>query len=187
MGGPVAMGNWAVASIHVVKDTWGALRGTCWLAIKNRSPQQWAALGILQKGRHPHQAPPDLEGVSCSSSLAWGWRNFFCQPPRAGKVQKLMTLPPLSWAAEVTRADPLDWSWPRVEDLGRSTHTWATGGRISEWGGATLVGWKAREWLWSAGTFTWTLFQQCLHLGCMAGQTNWCFQLVARVDSSSQL
>ena len=35
--------------------------------------------------------------------------------------------PLLSWASKVTRADPSDWSWPKVEDLGGhpySSHKW---------------------------------------------------------------
>ena len=51
MGGPAAVGDWAVASICIVKDAQGAVGGAHQLAIKNRPPQWQAALGILQKGR----------------------------------------------------------------------------------------------------------------------------------------
>ena len=53
-------------------------------------------------------------------------------------------------------------------------------------GRSNLVRWKARGWCWLVGIFTWTLFWQCLCLGCVADWIDWHAQLVARFDRSLQ-
>ena len=46
VGGPAAMGDWAVTGICIVKEAQGTIGGAHQLANKNGSPQQWATLGI---------------------------------------------------------------------------------------------------------------------------------------------
>ena len=59
MDDPTVTDSCAVADTHIVAGIQRAMRGLCWMAISNRSPQWQSARGTLSKDEHYHLAPPN--------------------------------------------------------------------------------------------------------------------------------
>ena len=87
-------------------------------------------------------------------------------------MMRQMTSPPLSWASKVTRVDPSDWSQPKVEDLGGPPIPDLQVAEFLSGEGPPWSGEKQEDDPGQQEYSPETLFQQCLCLGCMVGQTD---------------
>ena len=121
MGGPAAVGNWAVAGVCVVEDAWGAVGGAPLVSGPSRTDPlsggpHWGFCKKVGTLTQPHPTQKACYMFEESSSETKELLPSASEGRQSTEVQWLSpTVPGLPRQQEQIL---LDWSWPKLEDLG---------------------------------------------------------------------